>query len=119
MVATTRKRSLPQKLARAATDPTLILDDPLEAVVAWSHDPDLNATARMASGMRMTAVEAQWKFFECAQTFHAERGFEGVVPRADEILTLWGDTLQKLHDRDFDALGQRLDCRPVSVPSCR
>jgi proteasome accessory factor A len=90
-------------------DPTLILDDPLEAVVAWSHDPDLNTKARMASGNLMTAVEAQWKFFECAQAFHAERGFDGVVPRADEILALWGDTLQKLHDRDFNALGQRLD----------
>lgn len=90
-------------------DPTLILDDPLEAVVAWSHDPDLNATARMASGRMMTAVEAQWKFFECAQAFQLERGFDGVVPRAGEILELWGDTLQKLHDRDFDALGQRLD----------
>ena len=90
-------------------DPSLILDDPLEAVVAWSHDPDLNARARMASGQEMTAVEAQWKFFEGAQRFHGEQGFDGVVPRADEILALWGDTLQKLHDRDFDALGVRLD----------
>jgi proteasome accessory factor A len=63
----------------------------------------------MASGERLTAVELQWKFFEAAKRFHDSGGCEGRVPRAGDILELWGDTLQKLEHRNFDALGRRLD----------
>ncbi len=90
-------------------NPSLILDDPLEALVAWSQDPGLKAKARMASGDEMTAVEVQWKLFEDAKRFADAGGFEGVVPRWSELLELWGDTLQKLEHRDYDALGRRLD----------
>lgn len=89
--------------------PEFILDDPLEAIQAWSRDPSLQARAKMANGERMTAVALQQKFLAEARQFHEEGGCEGIVPRAGEILDLWEDTLQKLAARDFDALSHRLD----------
>lgn len=90
-------------------DPTLILDDPLEALSAWSRDPSLEATARTAGGERLTAVAVQRRFLAQAERFHADGGLDGVVPHADEILTLWDETLAMLAARDFDALAGRLD----------
>jgi hypothetical protein len=87
----------------------LALDDPLEALQGWSRDPSLTARARLVSGEPVTAIELQQRFLEQAGACAATIGFEGVVPRAGEILALWSDTLQKLHDRDFESLGRRLD----------
>jgi len=87
----------------------LILDDPLGAVVRWSHDPTLQARARTVSGRWVTAVEMQQAFLDEAQRF-CDRGRCGeMVPQAAEILALWGDTLEKLRRRDLDALAGRLD----------
>jgi hypothetical protein len=88
---------------------SLILDDPLDAVVRWSHDPALQAKARLSSGRRLTAVELQLRFLEEASRFVARGGCAGLVPRAEEILALWEDTLGKLEARDLPALSQRLD----------
>ncbi len=90
-------------------NPDLILDDPVAAVVRWSHDPTLAARARMASGKALTAVELQLLFLEEAQRFAAGGGFDDVVPRAGEILALWEDTLQKLRAGDVTGLASRLD----------
>jgi proteasome accessory factor A len=90
-------------------DPTLILDDPVATVVRWSHDPTLQARARMASGKMLTAVELQLLFLERAQRFAATGGFDGLVPRAGDILALWADTLAKLRAKDLSALAGRLD----------
>jgi len=89
--------------------PHLILDDPVAAVVAWSHDPTLMARARLASGKELTAVELQLCFLEEAQRFAATGGFDDVVPRAAEILALWADTLEKLRVQDVTGLACRLD----------
>lgn len=90
-------------------NPNLILDDPLAAVQAWSHDPTLKARARTMSGQWVTAVELQQGFWEEAEKFVARGGGTGVVPRAKELLTLWADTLEKLRQHDLDALASRLD----------
>ncbi|MGH7200041.1 MAG: proteasome accessory factor PafA2 family protein, partial [Planctomycetaceae bacterium] len=90
-------------------DPALILDDPLEAVVAWSHDPELTAKARTAGGEFYTATELQLKFLDAARRFAEQGGFEGVMPRHEEIIALWADTLDKLHRREFGPLVGRLD----------
>lgn len=90
-------------------NPELILDDPLEAVVRFSHDPSLQARARMASGKNLTAVELQLLFLDEAQNFCARGGCDQVVPDAGEILALYADTLQKLHQGDLDAVAGRLD----------
>jgi hypothetical protein len=87
----------------------LLLDDPVSAVVRWSHDPTLTAGARLASGRAVTAVELQMRFLEEAQRFAAAGGFDDVVPRAGEILALWADTLEKLVTCDVTGLASRLD----------
>ncbi len=83
----------------------LALDDPVAAVVAWSHDPDLKARARLVSGRMVRAIELQEMFIEEAQACHCE----GIVPEAAFIIDLWADTLAKLRARDFTALAPRLD----------
>jgi len=87
----------------------LILDDPLEALRRWSHDPSLRTRARLTSGKWVTAVDLQQAIFEQARRFHVGGGCDGIVPRAGEILDLWGDTLSRLVARDFDTLAGRLD----------
>jgi proteasome accessory factor A len=96
-------------LEAGQANPMLILDDPLEAVQQFSHDPTLHARARTASGRHLTAVELQLMFLEEAQRFAAQGGFEGIVPRAQDILDLQADTLQKLRSGDLDAVAGRLD----------
>jgi proteasome accessory factor A len=86
-----------------------ILDDPVDAVRRWSHDPSLQTSARLANGRQVTAVELQMMFLSEAKAFVARGGCEGVVPRAEEILALWEDTLVKLEAGDFAALASRLD----------
>jgi Pup amidohydrolase len=90
-------------------NPRLMLDDPVAAVGQWSRDPTLRTRARLASGEQYTAVELQLQFFSDAQRFVATGGCKGIVPRAEEILDLWGDTLHKLQANDLTALAGRLD----------
>lgn len=87
----------------------LLLDDPVEAVMRWSHDPTLQAQAMLTTGEELTAVGLQLRFLEEAKQFAAGGGCDGVVPRADEILALWEDTLVKLQAGDFESLAPRLD----------
>ena len=89
--------------------PALTLDDPVEAMHRWSHDPTLQVRARMSTGQELTAVELQFRFLEEAQAFADHHGFDGYVPRSGEILALWEDTLLKLEGRDFPSLAPRLD----------
>jgi proteasome accessory factor A len=87
----------------------ILLDDPVEAVRRWSHDASLQARAPMASGAQMTAVEVQLLLLEHARRFWDAGGCDGIVPRADEILRLWEDTVLKLKAGDLPALAPRLD----------
>ena len=87
----------------------LVLDDPVGAVVRWSHDPTLEHRERTVPGRLVTAVEHQLMFLEAAKAFGQRQGCDGFVPGAPRILGLWEDTLLKLRRRDFDALTHRLD----------
>jgi Pup amidohydrolase len=87
----------------------LLLDDPIESVIRWSHDPTLQARSATTAGEELTAVELQLRFLEEARRFVANGGCDGVVPRAGEILALWEDTLIKLEAGDFVSLAPRLD----------
>jgi hypothetical protein len=89
--------------------PKLALDDAIDALQAWSHDPSLSARAPLVAGGDVTAVELQQMFLDEARRFEASHGFAGIVPRAAEILDLWEDTLRKLAQRDFAPLARRLD----------
>ena len=96
-------------LEAGRVDPAIALDDPLDALERWSRDPGLTATAATVCGDAVTAVDLQFRFLEAAKTFAAGGGCDGIVPRADEILALWEDTLLKLRARDFAGLRRRLD----------
>lgn len=96
-------------LEAGAVDARLLLEDPVSAVVAWSHDPTLAARAPTLRGRRLTAVELQLLFAERARRFAARGGFDGVVPRAGELLDLWEDTLEGLRAGDLERLAGRLD----------
>jgi hypothetical protein len=90
-------------------DPCLMLEDPLTALVAYSHDPDLAARARLANGRAVTAVELQSMYCERARVHVDAGGCDGLVPGAPAIVDLWEDTLGKLARHDFDGLAPRLD----------
>jgi proteasome accessory factor A len=90
-------------------NPELLLDDPVAAVGAWSHDPSLQRRARMADGTQLSAVELQLRFLEDAERFVAAGGCRDIVPRAAEILALWQDTLAKLRANELTSLAGRLD----------
>ncbi|MBK8060492.1 MAG: proteasome accessory factor PafA2 family protein [Gemmatimonadetes bacterium] len=90
-------------------DVALTLDDPLGAVRAWSHDVTLTATARGMDGQELTALEMQRRFWEMAQRFVASGEAAEIVPRAEELVALWDETLCLLERRDWAALARRLD----------
>lgn len=96
-------------LEAGCVNASLALDDPLAALQSWGRDPSLRARARTTSGAALTAVELQLRFLKDARKFAERGGCDGIVPRADEILALWEDTLKKLRARDFAALSRRLD----------
>src|SRR5439155_7341720 len=90
-------------------DHRLLLEDPLDAVRRWSHDPTLAATALTCSGQRLTAVEHQRRFFERAKEFVDGGACDGIVPDAAHLLEVWDETLTLLEAKDLPALATRLD----------
>ena len=95
-------------LEREIVDPSLMLDDPVDAVSRWSHG-DLHSTARLASGDRYTAIEVQEAIHAKAAAFVSDGHAEGLVPDADLILRHWADTLRLLRQNDVHALARRCD----------
>lgn len=89
-------------------DTQLAVDDLVAAATTWSHDPSLRASVRLVDGSHATALELQERFLERALHHRDTHGFD-TVPRANEILSLWEDTLSKLAAEEFDALAGRID----------
>jgi proteasome accessory factor A len=87
----------------------LILDEPLAALRSYSRDPTLQASAELISGERWTALELQREYLEEVRRHAAQGIFRGIVPRFEEIIALWEDTLNKFTRRDPMALAPRLD----------
>ena len=90
-------------------NPRLLLEDAVDAVQRWSHDPALRARAPMVAGSAVTAVELQLLFLDGAKRFVAAGGCDGIVPQAAQIVQLWEDTLLKLEAGDLPALTGCLD----------
>ena len=44
-----------------------MLENPLEALTAWGHDPDLHASAPLADGRSITAIEHQRLFLDAVK----------------------------------------------------
>jgi proteasome accessory factor A len=96
-------------MLEAGAVPPLALDDPLGALQVWSRDPELRAQAGLVDGRRVTAVELQLLIHGYAVRFAAGGGCDDIVPRADDLLAHWGDTLDKCRERNWPALAPRLD----------
>jgi Pup amidohydrolase len=87
----------------------LILDDPLSALLCYSHDPTLQSRAELICGERLTALELQSAYLEEVKRYAAQGVFQGVVLRAEEIIALWEDTVCKFAKGDWMAVAPRLD----------
>jgi proteasome accessory factor A len=96
-------------LEAGAVDPELALEDAVEAIQRWSHDPALALGLPLTNGRTVRAVELQRRFLDRAARFVECGGCRGVVPRAGRIVELWADTLDKLERADLAALAPRLD----------
>ena len=90
-------------------NPYLVLDDPLDALGRWSHDPTLTVRAKMISGRKLSALELQFQFLEQARRFVQAGGCSGTVPDCEEILNLWEDTLVTLESRELARMARRVD----------
>lgn len=90
-------------------NPELILDEPLEALHCFSRDPKLKACSELISGESLTALELQCAFLDEVKQRAAQGVFEEAVPRFEEIIGLWEDTLNKFIRGDLMALAPRLD----------
>jgi proteasome accessory factor A len=90
-------------------DPTLALEDPVEAIRLWSHDARLELALPLTDGTPVRAVELQLRLLDLAERFVAAGRCRGLVPRAAEIVALWRDTVEKLAVGDLSALTPRLD----------
>ncbi len=88
---------------------SLVLDDPLGAVRAWSRDPTLHSRADLADGRRLTAVDLQSAFLDEALRFVESGACDGLVPRAPEIVALWDRVLSALRAGRADQLEGQLD----------
>lgn len=89
--------------------PNLLLDDPVDAVHDWSHDPTLEARAPLLRGDPVTALELQRRFLDEARAFVESGGCDEIVPDAGEILARWTATLDHLEARRFEPLARQLD----------
>jgi proteasome accessory factor A len=92
------------------TDPTLCLDDPVAAASEISRDIQLRQKLSTAvRGRTMTAVEIQHAIATLAGEFVASGEAEEVVPHAEQIVSLWLDTLDLLKHSETEALAKRCD----------
>jgi len=96
-------------LEQGCVDANLMLEDPLGAVLTWSHDPALEARALAVSGAEYTVAEMQAALLERAKKFVDAGRAEGVVPRAADIIAAWESVVGQLLARDYGALARRLD----------
>ena len=83
----------------------LLLADPVNAVWGVSHDPTLRHTLELVDGRVLTALEAQWQYFEWATKYVNETG---AVEKHGEVLRVWEEILTDL-ERDPRSTADRLD----------
>ncbi|SEQ80963.1 Pup--protein ligase [Streptomyces sp. NBC_01485] len=85
----------------------LTLENPIRAIREVSHDITGRRKVRLASGREASALEVQREYYEKAVDFVERRGIRtGVV---DQVLELWGRTLDSIEAEDLDAIGTEID----------
>ncbi len=83
----------------------LALADPVDAVWQISHDPTLQKPIEMADGRTMTALEAQWQYFEWVAKYLSDVEAGGTF---GEVLRVWEEILSDL-EADPLSTADRLD----------
>lgn len=85
----------------------LTLENPIRAIREVSHDITGQRKVRLASGREASALEIQREYYDKAVDFAERRGIrEGVV---DQVLELWGRTLDAIDAEDLDRIGTEID----------
>ncbi|KPC78816.1 MULTISPECIES: Pup--protein ligase [Streptomyces] len=85
----------------------LTLENPIRAIREVSHDITGQRKVRLASGREASAIEVQREYYEKAVDFVERRGIRtGTV---DQVLELWGRTLDAVEAEDLDRIGTEID----------
>ncbi|MEU9063771.1 Pup--protein ligase [Streptomyces sp. NPDC048430] len=85
----------------------LTLENPIRAIREVSHDTTGQRKVRLASGREASAIEVQREYYEKAVDFVERRGIRtGTV---DQVLELWGRTLDAIEAEDLDRIGTEID----------
>ncbi|MCX4678386.1 Pup--protein ligase [Streptomyces sp. NBC_01433] len=85
----------------------LTLENPIRAIREVSHDITGQRKVRLASGREASAIEIQREYYEKAVDFVERRGIRtGTV---DQVLELWGRTLDAVEAEDLDRIGTEID----------
>ncbi|GAB2325985.1 Pup--protein ligase [Streptomyces griseoincarnatus] len=85
----------------------LTLENPIRAIREVSHDITGRRKVRLASGREASALEVQREYYEKAVDFCERRGIRtGIV---DQVLELWGRTLDAIESEDLDRIGTEID----------
>ncbi|MEU6758317.1 Pup--protein ligase [Streptomyces sp. NPDC046685] len=85
----------------------LTLENPIRAIREVSHDITGQRKVRLASGREASALEIQREYYDKAVDFAERRGIRtGVV---DQVLELWGRTLDAIDAQDLDRIGTEID----------
>ncbi|MFF5898617.1 Pup--protein ligase [Streptomyces argenteolus] len=85
----------------------LTLENPIRAIREVSHDITGQRKVRLASGREASAIEVQREYYEKAVDFVERRGIRtGTV---DQVLELWGRTLDAIEAEDLDRIGTEID----------
>ncbi|MFF9202310.1 Pup--protein ligase [Streptomyces sp. NPDC014986] len=85
----------------------LTLENPIRAIREVSHDITGRRKVRLASGREASALEVQREYYEKALDFCERRGIRtGTI---DQVLELWGRTLDSIESEDLDRIGTEID----------
>ncbi|MER6778851.1 MULTISPECIES: Pup--protein ligase [unclassified Streptomyces] len=85
----------------------LTLENPIRAIREVSHDITGQRKVRLASGREASALEIQREYYDKAVDFAERRGIRtGAV---DQVLELWGRTLDAIDAEDLDRIGTEID----------
>ncbi|CAM5612386.1 Pup--protein ligase [Streptomyces atroolivaceus] len=85
----------------------LTLENPIRAIREVSHDITGQRKVRLASGREASAIEVQREYYEKAVDFVERRGIRTGV--TDQVLELWGRTLDAVEAEDLDRIGTEID----------
>ncbi|MFD9391308.1 Pup--protein ligase [Streptomyces sp. NPDC060000] len=85
----------------------LTLENPIRAIREVSHDITGRRKVRLASGREASALEVQREYYEKAVDFVERRGVR--TGNVDQVLELWGRTLDAIEAEDLDRIGTEID----------